>query len=316
MSVRVSVIVPAFNAAPFLPVAVASALAQTEPDVEVIVVDDGSTDGTLAVARALEGPRVRVLGDGVNRGPSAARNRAIEAARGAWVAVLDADDWYAPERIETLLVAAEAEAADLVIDDQHIVRDGEAVPFTTQFGTAGEAVRQRGVVGPVAFVRSNRPGFASLRFGSGKALMRRSFLDAHGLRYDERVRGVEDSVLYVRCLARGARFVVVPEAYYYRRKHGGSITAGLTRMLANDVEVNALVLEEPEIQALPALAAALRERLADARSHLAYQRVREAVRARALGEAVAVAAGHPAVVPFGVRKLIHRLARRRTSGAG
>ncbi|PAP75963.1 glycosyltransferase family 2 protein [Rubrivirga marina] len=307
MSVRVSVIVPAYNVEPYLRRAVTSALGQTEPSVEILVVDDGSTDGTLAVARSLEGPRVRVFESEGNLGPSAARNRAIEAAQGEWVAVLDADDWYAPVRLARLLAVAYEEAADLVIDDQHIVADGDDRPFTTQFETSGTPLTERQIVDPVAFVRSNRPGFGSLRYGSGKALMRRAFLDAHVLRYDERVRGVEDSVLYVRCLARGARFVVVPEAYYYRRKREGSITAGLIRMIENDVDVNALVLEEPEIQAVPELAEALRERLAEARSHLAYQRLLAAARSGAFGEAVAVAAGHPAVVPFGVRKLAHRL---------
>ncbi len=309
----VTVIIPAYNVAPYLEAAVASVLAQTAPDVDAVIVDDGSTDGTLPLARSLEGPRVRVISDGRNRGPSAARNRAIDAARGEWVAVLDADDWYAPERLERLLAVADEEEADFVIDDQHIVRDGEATPFTTQFQTAREPLRQRRVLDPIEFVRSNRPGFAGLRFGSGKALMRRSFLNAHGLRYDERICGVEDSVLYVRSLARGARFVAVPEAYYYRRKRAGSITAGLVRMIENDIEVNAQVVEEPLIRSTPGLERALRQRLAGARSHLAFLRVRRALGSLALGEAVRLAAGHPAVLPFAVRKLADGLSRR---GAG
>src|SRR5215210_2650966 len=119
---RVSVIVPAYNAAGFLKRALHSALAQTMPDLELIVVDDASSDATLALARevAARDPRVRVLQNERNRGMYPTYNRAIDAARGEWIAALDADDVWLPERLEQMLAVSAGE--DAVSDDELILR--------------------------------------------------------------------------------------------------------------------------------------------------------------------------------------------------
>src|SRR5579859_6471888 len=100
----VTVLIPAYNAGPFLHRAVGSALDQTHPPLEVIVVDDGSTDDTADVAQrlALADPRVRVIRLPENGGPAKARNAGLDLARGEWVAVLDADDAYMHARLEDL----------------------------------------------------------------------------------------------------------------------------------------------------------------------------------------------------------------------
>jgi glycosyltransferase involved in cell wall biosynthesis len=104
---RVSVVIPLYNSAATLRRAVASALAQSLRDIEVLIVDDGSRDDSLSLAQQLaaEDPRVRVIALPENRGKPHAMNVAFAAARGTWTAVLDADDWYAPERLETLVTA-------------------------------------------------------------------------------------------------------------------------------------------------------------------------------------------------------------------
>lgn len=95
----VSILIPAYNAERFLGEALESALAQTWPRTEVVVVDDGSTDGTRALARQFEGRGVRVVAQ-ENRGASAARNRALEEAQGDFIQYFDADDVLAPDKIE------------------------------------------------------------------------------------------------------------------------------------------------------------------------------------------------------------------------
>ncbi|MBM9593921.1 glycosyltransferase [Roseitranquillus sediminis] len=95
----VSVVLPAFNRVHAIRDAVDSVLRQTWTDFELLVVDDCSTDDTLAVVRAVDDPRVRVLSTPRNMGPSGARNVGIAEARGAWVAFQDSDDEWMPEKL-------------------------------------------------------------------------------------------------------------------------------------------------------------------------------------------------------------------------
>lgn len=94
----VSIIIPAYNTGPYLEPTIRSALDQTWPHTEVIVVDDGSTDGSLDVARRFEGPRLRVVTQ-QNRGSCAARNAGVHAARGEYLQFLDHDDLLAPDKL-------------------------------------------------------------------------------------------------------------------------------------------------------------------------------------------------------------------------
>ena len=98
MTPLVSIIIPCYNAEPWLAAAVESALGQTWPATETIVVDDGSRDGSLALARTFEPRGVRVLAQ-ANRGAAAARNAGLAAARGAFIQFLDADDLLAPDKL-------------------------------------------------------------------------------------------------------------------------------------------------------------------------------------------------------------------------
>jgi glycosyltransferase involved in cell wall biosynthesis len=140
-SPEVSVVIPTRNrwhllAAAALP----SALAQVGVPLEVIVVDDGSTDETPARLAALLDPRVRHLRHESSRGVAAARNAGIEAARGEWVALLDDDDLWSPVKLQTQVAAARAAGADFVYGSA-LVLDEERRPVETSQAPAAADLR-------------------------------------------------------------------------------------------------------------------------------------------------------------------------------
>src|SRR5882724_3024199 len=127
----VSIIIPAFDAERFIEAALASATGQTLRDIEIIVIDDVSRDATPAIVAAAAGrdPRIRLIRQQRNQGPSAARNAGIAAATGTWIALLDADDRYEPDRLELMIACADRHGADLVSDNLLLIpedRPGDA----------------------------------------------------------------------------------------------------------------------------------------------------------------------------------------------
>ncbi|GAA0593940.1 hypothetical protein GCM10009416_35390 [Craurococcus roseus] len=229
-----SVIVAAHQAAGFVQDAILSALAQTRRDIEVVVVDDGSSDGTwdaiLACARG--DARVVPIRQPRRAGPAAARNAAIARARGRWLAVLDADDLYAPRRLEHMIAAAEALDADLVADNMLRVDFATGEPLGPRFRDA--AMNLGKPVTLAEAVRRDMPGGKPRDdglFGFLQPIIRREFLLAHGLRYAEDIQVGEDFLLYIECIARGGRFHLVPAAHYVQRVRGDSHSRGRDAML-------------------------------------------------------------------------------------
>lgn len=103
---KISVVIPAYNAAPFIAMTVRSALQQTYQDLEVIVVDDGSSDGTAACLEEF-GDRIRVIRQ-ANAGVARARNAGVALATGSWIAFLDADDLWLPNKLELQMASTTA----------------------------------------------------------------------------------------------------------------------------------------------------------------------------------------------------------------
>ncbi|MEM6327273.1 MAG: glycosyltransferase family A protein [Bacteroidota bacterium] len=201
----VSAIVPVFNGAAFLREALASLVAQTRPPTEVIVVDDGSTDESGALATSIAETAsvpIRVVRQD-NRGVSAARNVGIREARGAVLAFLDADDAWTPGRLARQLPLLDADA-DLVLGHLQVVLPGRAFP--ADFRPLPEAPAER------------LPHF-------GSALIRREVFETVGL-LDESLSLSEDVDWFLRATEAGVTVRVDPGVAQLHRRHRASTTAG------------------------------------------------------------------------------------------
>lgn len=207
----VCVIIAAKNAAETIGRAITSALA--EPEVgEVIVVDDGSSDDTAEVSRRADDgtQRLVVASFETNRGPAAARNHAITLSRAAVLAILDADDFFFPGRLKTLLSQTEW---DFIADNIAFVDEERASTAHLMLETFPEAPR---TIDLAEFIEGNisKPGVRRGEIGFLKPLMRRDFLDRHQLRYKENLRLGEDYDLYARALTKGARYKIIHSCGY------------------------------------------------------------------------------------------------------
>jgi succinoglycan biosynthesis protein ExoO len=249
-------------------------LAQTERDIEVLVVDDASTDGTVNLVRSFSDQRLKLMINERNRGPSYTRNRAIRAAQGEWIAPLDSDDWYVPVRIEALLNAAEAEDADLIADDVYFIQDGAKHPWSTLLSLGGDHFDGLRHVTATEFVESNLPGRRCSRLGLTKPLLRRRFLNQNNIVYKEDVRHAEDFLFYLDCLLGGARFVIVPKPYYfYRRRQGSLLTEEKLDCLASFRRETLRLLQQEQVKKTPGLVSSLSERLSAIEQRILYYRV-------------------------------------------
>jgi succinoglycan biosynthesis protein ExoO len=257
-----TVIVAAWCAEETLTRAVESALAQAEIRLEVVVIDDASPDGTLAVAEACArgDARVRVFRQVTNGGPSAARNAGFAAARGRWAAVLDADDVFAPGRMARMVALGEAQGADAVFDDfQPVDRNGRSVGPSHLAPYALERPVQWDLETFLAGCQAepDRPSLGYL-----KPLLRMDFLRKHGLRYDETLRNGEDFHLIAALLAAGGTLWVTPEPGYFYTSRAGSISSRLNPAHAAALaRADAAFLARNETTMSPAAAALMRRRM-------------------------------------------------------
>ena len=228
MTPLASVVIPAHNAASFLRDALASAQAQSLRAIEILIVDDESTDGTWEIAAGVAAADPRILPVRRDRrgGVSAARNEGIARARGRWIAPLDADDLFLPRRVERLVALADAWGADLLADNL-LERDhdtGEALgPAVPPGALPGKEGPPLSLAAMLALDMPDTPSPA--RLGYLKPVVRRDFLLRSGVRYAEGISAGEDFLFYFDCVARGARFRLTPEAHYVYRRRRGSASA-------------------------------------------------------------------------------------------
>ncbi|WP_211489777.1 glycosyltransferase family 2 protein [Georgenia thermotolerans] len=239
---RTSVVIPLYNAAGTISDAIGSVLEQTDQDFEIVVVDDGSSDGSAAAVAAIDDPRVRLVQHERNRGVAAARNTAIAAARAPWIAFLDADDTVEP----TFLAAvggAMTDGVDVVVCGHAMVHpDGSRVPVSP--GTPGRFERRE------ATVRAMQDRISGL---AGGTVVSREV--ARRVPFPEGLRRYEDLATTVAYHSYGRASRVISEPLYLYRVNDLSATWGrpaspeeVERAMAHVAETLNPEVDGPEVR--------------------------------------------------------------------
>jgi succinoglycan biosynthesis protein ExoO len=245
----VSIIIPAYNTESYIAKAIQSAQEQTLTNIEIIVIDDCSTDNTLAIAQSFNDPRITVVHNSENLGVASTRNKAIKLAKGSWLALLDSDDWYEPNRLETLLEVAQKTQAVLVSDDVYLIYDQAPSPWTTVIKMSGQTLAHPLVLEPISFITKQKFESKSLFVTMTKPIINRQFLLAHNLEYDPTLRQGQDYWFYLDCLLKEAKFIFYPYPYYYQRTRPGSLTQQKTSLrLESYCRANQKFLEKIEVK--------------------------------------------------------------------
>ncbi|MBU8896543.1 glycosyltransferase [Corallococcus sp. M34] len=216
----VSVVITNYNLGRYLPEAIRSVAASTYPEVEVIVVDDGSTDPFDAhVLSRLEragDAGVRVLRSPINRGLPGARNLGLRAARGEYVLPLDADDCIGPEFLAHAVAALEAR------------QDFSGVVPTAGSFHSDEELAARQFVDFITFL-GDCPTYSLVmnRMSCATALLRRSVFEQY--RYNESLHTYEDWDLFLRLVQGGHRLLVTNQVHFFHRRRPGSMRSPMDR---------------------------------------------------------------------------------------
>ncbi|HUA69634.1 MAG TPA: glycosyltransferase family 2 protein [Solirubrobacteraceae bacterium] len=232
---RVSVIIPAHNAAAFLREALQSVRDQTFSDWEVIAVDDGSADATWSILEA-GGSRVRAFRNASATGPAAARNRALEHATGELVAFLDADDLLLPQFLERQIAclrraASENRNVGIVACDALLLDEDTYAGYTYL-----DQIPSRDRPKPLTLDRilERNPIYIS-------SLVPTAVGEAVGW-FDVELFGTEDFGLWVKILERGYEAILNPEPLAVYRRHTGTVSSNIARQGANNRRTYELAL--------------------------------------------------------------------------
>jgi succinoglycan biosynthesis protein ExoO len=280
-----SVVIPAYNAAATIEMAIVSVLEQSLTSLEVLVVDDCSTDDTRGVVAALcrADPRLSLLRTPINLGPGGARRHAFERASGRWIAVLDADDRFAADRLRRLTAFADRVGADLVADNLLLVLDEASTELQPMLDVA--ELREPLRVSAADYLLGNLPrkGRPHISYGFLKPVFRAVFLRDNALGYRPEMRFAEDFIFCLECLVAGANCWLIDDALYYYRIHDPSLTARHgARELGMLHAIEAGLVDHPRVTNDPELRRALHRHLRSIERRLNHHLCWDAVRNRDL----------------------------------
>lgn len=232
----VSIIVPVYNVEKYLRKCVESLRSQTMKDLEIILINDGSTDGSLKVCQQLvqSDYRIRLL-DQRNEGVSAARNAGMRIARGDYVGFVDPDDWVSPDMYQGMYDRMIETGATVCVCD-YIIVSAEAT-YPVRLSASKPILKERDIVEQVVakiVAPFSLDGGPRTNIGSAcRLLIKTSFLNERALRFPLGISYMEDLVFSVQLFLQCEKVVYEPKEHYYYLKREGSATDSSWRDLEN-----------------------------------------------------------------------------------
>lgn len=221
----VSVLIPAYNVAPYIAKAIDSALGQSFADVEVIVVNDGSTDATADVVGRYRDRIIYVEQE--NRGLAGARNAGLAVARGEFIALLDADDYWPADRLLVMVDALRSHPeAGWATSDSYLVEEENETSATAYGRAPGWGFR----------TTDQAYWITQHNFIQIHSVIRKTMFDRHGI-FDESLRSAEDWDLWIRFLFAGEKVILVPRPLAFYRLRSGSLSIDPRRILDAEIAV-------------------------------------------------------------------------------
>lgn len=240
--VKISVLVPVYNAEPYLAQCLGSICSQTFRELEVICVDDASTDGSLDVLKefAEKDPRINVIRVFSNKGQSHARNLAMGYATGTYLMLVDADDWLDPDILQEMWERAEQLDADRVSCGFRYYYEDD--PNREDCFLPDDAANSE-----TGWIPCNPETIGKIHYGAGGMMIRRSLVEQGNLRFPEGLI-CEDLYFHYASFPRCRRASVIRRPSYVYRKHAGSstslLTTGDSRKALDYLVIIRLILEE------------------------------------------------------------------------
>ena len=290
-----SVVIPTHESRDYVVAAIRSVLGQTDPDFEIVVIDNGSSDGTEEAVGAIGDPRIAYRWQEDSGLPADSRNRGIELCRGEWIAFLDADDEWKPDKLAAVRAAIQADPGiDIVCHDVEIIDAG------------------RMKTGKRAYRLDDRSSFEQLLYRgnflstSATTVRASAIRDAGGFDVRQEYFTVEDYDLWLRLARTGSRIAIVPRVLGSYLVHPGGASNRLVRhydalmrvfddrvtdaALAGDLDVDAAIARRRRSRLAEARDLGRRGALADA-ARIIAEIPREVAKARARYEAALGEAG-------------------------
>ena len=232
---KVSVIIPVYNVEKYLRECMDSVVNQTLKDIEIICVDDGSTDNSRNILKeySLKDSRIKIIEQNINLGQSSARNKGIDAAKSQYIMFLDSDDWIDARTLElTYNKIIELKCDILCFGHYNVLDNKKQLNWMNSLLEINKEKILYDVQIPMAFLDS-----------STMKIYNKSFINKYDITFPEGIKTSEDGIFNLYCVHYGSKFGFLNETLYYYRKRLGSITYSNKNAVKYDIESGKYLLK-------------------------------------------------------------------------